>query len=362
MKQKIEIEINSEIGELEGVILHTPGNEIENMTPENAERALYSDILNLSVAKKEYTQFSGVLEKVTNTFQVRDLLSDILKTPSIKTDLVTKITENCDIKEVKSYLLESEASELTKILIEGLPRQKNSLTNYLSNKYFSLEPLHNFFFTRDASSAISNSVLINKMASHVRKRESQIMQAIFEHHPNFITNTINPQFSRYFNPKISMEGGDILVARKDVLIIGTGIRTTSQGIDYIANKIESKSAPKHIIIQQLPETPESFIHLDMVFTLLDRDVCMIYEPLILKLNKYLTIHMVVENGKIISINEVNNILDALKSIKMPMKPVLCGGKINTCKNVSNGTVEQIFSLLLQVKLLAMRGIIILLKH
>jgi len=326
MEKKIEIEINSEVGELEGVILHTPGSEVENMTPENAERALYSDILNLAVVQKEYEQFSGVLDKVTNTFQVRKLLFEILQTPSIKTALVSKITENCNIEEVKSYLLETEPKELTKILIEGLPRQKNSLTNYLNTKYFSLEPLHNFFFTRDASSAISNSVLINKMASNVRKRESDIMQAIFEHHPSFITNTITPQFSRYFNPEISMEGGDILVARKDVLIIGTGIRTTSQGIDYIANKIESKSAPRHIIVQQLPKEPESFIHLDMVFTLLDRDTCMVYEPLILKLNEYRTIHMIVENGKIISINEVPNIIEALKNIGMPMKTVLCGGE------------------------------------
>ena len=51
---RFDIEVNSEIGELEGVLLHTPGLEIENMTPVNAERALYSDILNLNVAKKEW--------------------------------------------------------------------------------------------------------------------------------------------------------------------------------------------------------------------------------------------------------------------------------------------------------------------
>ena len=56
------IDIQSEIGELEGVILHTPGPEVENMTPQNAERALYSDILNLSVAQKEYAQLSDLLE------------------------------------------------------------------------------------------------------------------------------------------------------------------------------------------------------------------------------------------------------------------------------------------------------------
>ena len=58
--------INSEIGTLEGVILHTPGSEVENMTPGNSERALYSDILNLSIASKEYTQLSGVLKKAQN--------------------------------------------------------------------------------------------------------------------------------------------------------------------------------------------------------------------------------------------------------------------------------------------------------
>ena len=47
----MNINVTSEIGELKGVIVHTPGREVENMTPQNAERALYSDILNLSVAK-----------------------------------------------------------------------------------------------------------------------------------------------------------------------------------------------------------------------------------------------------------------------------------------------------------------------
>ena len=65
--------INSEIGKLEGVIIHTPGSELENMTPENAERALYSDILNLSIASKEYTQLSGVLKKVARVYEVKKL-------------------------------------------------------------------------------------------------------------------------------------------------------------------------------------------------------------------------------------------------------------------------------------------------
>lgn len=72
--ERIKVEVNSEIGELEAVILHAPGPEVENMTPENAQRALYSDILNLSEVKKEYTQFKKILEKHTTVFFVKDHL------------------------------------------------------------------------------------------------------------------------------------------------------------------------------------------------------------------------------------------------------------------------------------------------
>jgi len=322
----MKIQVQSEIGELEGVILHTPGNEVENMTPQNAERALYSDILNLSVAGKEYEQFKGILEKVTNVFQVKNLLCDILKEYDVRKLLIDRITENSDSSELKSYLLMKESNELATALIEGVPLLKTSLTNYLSKGYFKLEPLHNFFFTRDASSAVNDSVFINRMASPVRMRESIIMEMIFDHHPNFIGNTLNPENSRSFTDKMTTEGGDILVAREDVLLIGNGMRTSSQGIDYIAKKIESREKRQHIIVQQLPHSPESFIHLDMVFTMLDYDKCMVYAPLILESNKYATIHMIVENGKTISIKEEKNMPEALKNLGMDLKPMLCGGK------------------------------------
>ena len=324
--EKLKIQVESEVGELQGVILHAPGKEIENMTPSNAKRALYSDILNIAVASKEYNQFSGVLEKVTNVFYVKNLLTEVLNSHTTKSAFINKITENCRYPETKNILLEKEATELATLLIEGVPLPKNSLTNYLNKDYFAMQPLHNFFFTRDASSTVLDSVLINRMASNVRRRESMIMEAIFDNHPNFIARTFNPELSRSFSDNLTMEGGDILVARKDIMIIGMGSRTTAQGIDYIARKIESREFPRNIIIQELPHSPESFIHLDMVFTLLDTDKCMIYEPVIIKSNKHSTLHMVVDNGKIKSINEKENILEALKALKMPMKPILCGGK------------------------------------
>ena len=79
MTEPVPIRISSETSPLEAVILHRPGPEVENMTPANAERALYSDILNLSVASEEYDQLKGVLDKVSRTFEVRELLCGILE-------------------------------------------------------------------------------------------------------------------------------------------------------------------------------------------------------------------------------------------------------------------------------------------
>jgi arginine deiminase len=330
--QQLKIDVCSEFGQLEGVIIHTPGLEVEEMTPENAERALYSDILNLSVAGDEYSTFKSVLNKITRTFEIRELLSDILNNEQVKTSLLTAICGNEGAMEILPKLSEQNAPETARQLIQGVYLERNNLTRYLSQERFSLRPLHNFLFTRDASMAFGNEVLIGKMASKVRDREAIIMDAIFNHHPMFNTSTINPNTSEIIRnyPGISIEGGDFQVGREDVLVIGTGIRTNTQGIDFILEKIKAKKdGLRHILIQELPDTPESFIHLDMVFTFLDVDACMVYEPLIMGTNRFHTIHIQVENGEVISIEEEKNLPKALKKLGIDMNPVKCGGGIDS---------------------------------
>jgi arginine deiminase len=326
MAGKININVRSEIGELEGVILHTPGSEVENMTPKNAERALYSDILNLSVAKKEYSQLSGVLDKLTKTFQVKDLLADILTNEKVKDNLLSKICKYEQKCNLNKHLKSLNSSELARQLIEGVIEEKNTLTKYLNKERYSLRPLHNFFFTRDAAMSVLDEVLIGQMANNVRERESFIMEAIFDYHEMFVTKTVNPINSANYSDKTSIEGGDVLVARDDIMCIGTGTRTTAQGIDFILERLSvQKEKKRHILIQELPYKPESFIHLDMVFTFLDMDTCMVYEPLIIKTNKYQTIHITIDNGIVTSINEEENLLKSLKDLGMDLKPVYCGG-------------------------------------
>lgn len=335
MKPIVEVNVRSEIGALNGVIIHTPGEEVENMTPENAERALYSDIINLSIARDEYKQIYGILSKLTRTYEVKDLLSNILKDEETKLEVLNRIEkiepfigEQAPKGSLKEQLIQEKPEILSRLLIEGVEMVKDNLTKYLSKDWFALRPMHNFLFTRDASMSINNEVLIGRMANSIRDRESVIMQAIFDFTPEFKTNTLTippvPGASKRIR---TIEGGDVLIARDDILLVGNGARTSTQAIDMLIYEYINRKSEKaqHIIVQQLPPTPDSFIHLDMVFTLLDKNKCMVFEPLIMNPGQYQTVHIKIQNGKLISIRNEKNLLAALKKLGMELEPVLCGG-------------------------------------
>lgn len=335
--EKLKVDVHSEIGRLRGVILHRPGNEVENMTPRIAQRALYSDILNLSIAQKEYSQLEGVLRKWTDAFYVDDLLTKVLEDPKEKDYLVNRICKIENVYDSYDVLMSLSPERLTTLLMEGLPAKIDTLTAFIKDEYYALSPLYNFYFTRDASASIGNSVLICKMANKVRVRESLIMETIFN--KLFECNIIDAnEFSKDVagiggipgsNNKdgMSMEGGDIEIISENILLVGNGLRTTTRGIDkLIQHYCKNKDlGEKHIIVQQLPDDVESFIHMDMVFTMIDRDACLVYEPIILGENQYRTVHITIDNGRVKKIRDEQNVLDSLRKLGIDLKPSFCGG-------------------------------------
>ena len=253
-EDKLKIEVQSEIGKLNAVLLHRPGAEVENMTPNNVQRALYSDILNLSIAQTEYEQLYGVLSKVAKVHEVRSLLVNVLDQFKPRADLIRRICETEDVMSYYEDLMMMKSEDLARALIEGLPARINTLTSYLKNEYYALYPLYNFYFTRDAAVTIGNQALICRMANKVRMRESFIMDAIYRTSGIFECSVIDANHLQPDNSQVIMEGGDIIVAREDILIIGNGVRTTPQGIDFMIDRFR-KSVPYgryNVIVQQLP--------------------------------------------------------------------------------------------------------------
>ena len=213
-------------------------------------------------------------------------------------------------------------SQLAKELIEGFAyRQGVDPDKYREDRYI-LKPLYNLFFTRDASSTVFNRVLIHNMATDVREREILIYNAIFANY--FGCETLS---TRGYAMDARTEGGDVLIAREDTLFIGNGGRTNTKGIQYLAETFAKERSKFNILVQELPQTPESFIHLDMVFTFLGTHQCMAYEPLIMKnsyYSQYKTTHIAIDNGKI-TYHEKPNFIIGTRDLGFDLNPVFCGG-------------------------------------
>ncbi|MBO7133062.1 MAG: arginine deiminase [Bacteroidales bacterium] len=317
-----KIRLYSEIGKLNAVLLHRPGIEIERMTPENAHEALYSDILNKRIVDGEYANFEGVLSKWTKTYQVVDLLAEVLKDKNVKENLVVTSCRMDDCEFLRDELLSHDEKTLARELVEGFEYRRGVDPAKYEEERFILKPLYNLFFTRDAASSVYDLLLMNSMSFKVRQRENIIYRAIFENY--FGSQSIN---AAEWESTARTEGGDVLIARDDTLFIGNGIRTNKKGIEFLAQYFGSRKPKFNILVQELPETPESFIHLDMVFTFLDKDRCMMYEPIIRKNAKYShlqTTHIEIDNGKI-TYHQKPNFLQGARDLGFDLNPVICGG-------------------------------------
>lgn len=309
--------VESEIGKLEYVILHAPGKEIEHMTPENAHKFLFSDILNYREAMENYRDFEGSLQRVTNVLHFKDLLIDILKKEDVKRNLIMSICERENLAYLKEMLMEFDPENLATALIEGYD-------NKGLKERFIFPPIPNLFFMRDASFTMYDKVMVSKMATDVRDRETLIWNAIFQHSSIIDVDAVNPVDRYSMDGRGSVEGGDVEIARHDIILSGCGARTSNEGVQSLLEHLRSLGGVRHLITQELPLQPDSFIHLDMVFTFLDKDRCMVYKPVIMN-EEFKTIHYEVNGHKYTKIREENNLVEALDKLGMHLEPIYCGG-------------------------------------
>ena len=322
-----KVNVASESGRLRAVLLHRPGVEIERMTPLNAAHALYSDILNKPIVDTEYHYFSGVLEKWTQVYYVEDILEQLLDDAEVRRHLVM---ESCDMDDcdegLADELMSFDSKRLAQALIEGYedpewPRARGE-HSLMDEERYLLKPLYNLFFTRDASSTVYDRVLINSMSFEVRERETLIYEAIFRHF--FKVKTLN---AMAWDRDARTEGGDVQIASPDLLCIGQGIRTNTKGIKYLAQTFAQERERFNILVQELPKSPESFIHLDMVFTFLGQHQCMAFEPMLKKTGLFAgkdTTLITIEGGNV-SYTKFPNIIKGLEHLGWDIEPVIGGG-------------------------------------
>jgi arginine deiminase len=318
--------VTSEINTLKKVIVHTPGKELELMTPETAEEVLYDDILNLQNALIQHNQLTGVLEKVAQPFEVKTLLQEILNDNKIKSKFVETVCTKLNVPEHKNELLDLSPTDLAKQIILGTHLKRNTLENYLSKHHFAIPPLPNLFFTRDAAMVINNHTLIGNMATAVRTMETLVMHYIFHYHPEM---DCEPDYLVDTTPlnksEVTFEGGDVLILREDVLLIGMSERTSPGGIDYLIEHFKKRGKVKHIFVVMLPKH-RAWIHLDMVFTMIDTDKAVVFPELINQSNAVDVIHVNISKPDKPNFSRHDYLLEALKKVNINLEPIYCGGQ------------------------------------
>ena len=273
----------SEIGRLKKVMLHRPGMELENLMPEYLEQLLFDDIPYLREAQREHDAFADCLRNQgVEVVYLLDLVTASITGDEVRQDLIRQFLNESGIRDDRTrdclteYLGGMPDREMVAAMMAGIRKSQlrgrgGRLGDYLSameDEYpFAIDPMPNLYFTRDPCATIGTGVSIHKMHTATRNRETLFGKIIFEHHPEYRSA---PRW--YDRGEISsLEGGDILVLSPEVLAVGISQRTREDSIDTLAETVLSQSKTfKKVLAFNIPKT-RSFMHLDTVFTMVDRN-------------------------------------------------------------------------------------------
>lgn len=330
----MSVSVISETGDLQAVIIHTPGREIESMTPKTAHEVLYNDIIPIAVVRDEHRQLKQFLEQVCEVHEFSQLLARALSEEEVRGELVSRVTDAhwCTDREEELAALTPE--ELAAALIGGLPTRNDSVTSYLSRRQYDIPPLPNLYFMRDSSMIFRDRVVIGAMAYDVRTTEALLMKTTFAHAPELenggllFDGTDPNRFSdgaKRPGPRARLEGGDLLVIRPNLLMMGISERTSSSAVDIIVGRIAASwDEPVCVIAVLLPEE-RAAIHLDMVFTMIDTNAALIYEPYVTGPARRDVVSIHIAPGGKPHIRPHDTVLGALAEAGVDLETVACGG-------------------------------------
>lgn len=319
------IRVTSEIGALRGVICHTPGPELLAVTPTNREDFLYDDIIDLEQARREHHRFKALLSRFSEVYEVRDLLEEVFEQPEVRPFLIERVMDVARSEPLAKHLMEIPSADLVSLFIEGRAVETGSLQELLNVESYELPPLPNLFFTRDAAMVIGDGVIIGSMRYNVRWTEEILMKTLFQYHPLLNNSGIIYDGSEERRAGYTIEGGDVHILRDDLVVIGMSERSTPATIDAIAERLVEKQGIRDVLVVILP-IDRAMIHLDMIFTMIDREHCVVFPPNFVGPTRSAVLHYRAGQK---GMREMPNLFAALRSLEMPLEPVFCGGERRT---------------------------------
>ncbi|MDU5149090.1 arginine deiminase [uncultured Anaerococcus sp.] len=328
-----KINVNNEIKPLKKVLLHRPGEELLNLTPNALDELLFDDIPDLEKAIEEHDNFAKIFkDEGIEVVYLEDLMAETLdQNKNLREEFLAKYLKEANISDELAYkeskkLLESikDTKQFVLKTMSGITLKELGIKNdkvIYNQKYTAINPMPNLYFTRDPFSSIAEGVSINSMYSVTRSRETIYADYIFNHHKDYKgTKNFYGRGKDYH-----IEGGDILNINENLLMIGISQRTELDAIRVLAkNVLEDEDNDINEIIGVNIPNERAYMHLDTVFTQIDFDT-FTYHPGIIStfhavkfsLRDYEMIEEFIEK----SLDDL--LKDALKLDKINLLP--CGG-------------------------------------
>ncbi|MEU4224574.1 arginine deiminase [Nonomuraea sp. NPDC026600] len=282
--------VDSEVGKLYQVLLHKPDLALKRLTPTNKDAFLFDDVLWVQRAMEEHEEFQQVLrERGVKVHMLADLLQETIEIPEARKHILDGILDErfmgpLAVDDIRNTLDAMDSKTLQLYLTGGITKRemveagcdpKSMSYHAAGDDDFILPPLPNHLFTRDTSCWVYDGVSINAMKKKARMRETVNMEAIYEFHPTFADGFGRPQKGGYHVwlpgqsvAPATLEGGDVLVLGRGVVLIGMSERTQPQAIEMLAQRLFQAGSARKIIALNVPKA-RAFMHLDTVMTMVD---------------------------------------------------------------------------------------------
>ncbi|MFN8650304.1 MAG: arginine deiminase family protein [Gemmatimonadales bacterium] len=315
------VDISSEIGLLQTVLVHTPGAELRAVTPGNKGDYLYDDIIQLETAQKEHRRFIAVLQRFAQVYQIADLLGEVLQVTQARESFIRSTLDVVPSEVLGRQLHELEPAALARLIIEGVEQEGGPVAQALNSVGYVLPPLPNLFFPRDIGMVVGRHAVVGSMRYGVRWTEELLVKTLFNHHPLLANAGILYDGSDERRNDYTLEGGDIHVLRPDLLLVGFSARTSPAAIDHLCKVVFRNTAVTDVLVLVMPKEPTA-IHLDMLFTQVDHGLCVVYPPYFIGPERRAVLHR--RKGKDV-VREMPSFFTALKEVGLPLEPVFAGG-------------------------------------
>src|SRR2546425_1676644 len=316
------VHVTSEIGALRSVLVHTPGKELVAVTPGTREDYLYDDIIDLEIAQREHRRLVAVLERFAEVHEVRDTLVDIAGRPEVREFLTTRALEVIPSDELSKQMAALSSEDFVALMVEGALEAGGPIARALNEVAYALPPLPNLFFTRDVGIVISEHAIIGSMRHGVRWTEELLIKALFRYDETFANAGILYDGSDEKRLNYTLEGGDVHPIRSDLLVLGFSERSSPAALDLLCELVFANCSVTDVIIVVLP-TERTAIHLDMIFTQVDKDLCVVYPPHFVGPERLAVLH---RRGRSKGGKEGPNFFAALPAVDHPLEPIFCGGE------------------------------------